>query len=370
MSAWTNAWTRATWGPAARRATPVWAGVAIVGAIVFYGPNGMKPHDVTDAVRAKAGVGVAVIAAWLLLIAPVGRALVRAPGTEYLRSLPAPRGARWAIAAAGAVVAQLPWWLLWSAGAGRVAGLVAMLGAAAVTVAVGAVPVVARRARVPVWRARWRAAAGVHLRGVVRVAGASIVRGVGFALLAGALGGALVERNALVGAEAVVYAGAIAAVLIAIGLAGSIAAVAASELRLEWIARSTGMGAARAGATVVVLAAVGGGLGAVAGVIAAVIAGGSAGAVTVVQVAAATVAIGVGMALAGTRVATWARRVSDGVDVVDGTRVVVGVAGIGVVAVAALGAFGAVGLVAIVGGGLGMAAMNADAVVKAERVER
>jgi hypothetical protein len=366
VSAWTKAWTRATWGPAARRATPVWAGVAIVGTVVFAGPNGMKPRDVTDAVLGGAGVGAAVIAAWLLLIAPVGRALVRAPGTEYLRSLPAPRGARWAIAAAGAVVAQLPWLVLWTAGAGRVAGVVAMLGAAAVTVAVGAVPVVARRSRVPVWRARWRAAAGVHLRGVARVAGASVVRGVGFALLAGALGGALVDRNALVGGDAVVYAGAIAAVLIAIGLAGSIAAVAASELRLEWLARSTGLGAARAGATMVVLAAVGGGLGAVAGAIAAVIAGSAAA----LEVAAATVAIGVGMGLAGTRIATWARRVSDGVEVVDGTRVVVGIAAIGFVAVAALGAFGAVGLVAIVGGGLGMAAMNADAIVKAERVER
>src|SRR5258705_8346014 len=108
MTPWSTAWMRATWGPAARRATPVWVGVAILAPVVF-GPNRMQPRDVTDAARAETGVGVAVIAAWLLLIAPVGRALVRAPGTELLRSLPAPRGARWAIAAAGALVAQLPW---------------------------------------------------------------------------------------------------------------------------------------------------------------------------------------------------------------------------------------------------------------------
>jgi hypothetical protein len=363
MRAWVMAFARATWVPAGRRATPVWVGVGMMVPIVF-GPNGMRPRDLTTAVLGRVEVAAVLCAAWLLLIAPVGRALVRSPGTDYLRSLPAPRGARWALAAAGAIVAQLPWAVLWTAGAGPVAGAIATLGAAAVTFAVGVAPGIAVRARVPRWRRRWTAAASVHARGVARTAGASLVRGAGLALLAGATGGALVRINALAGADAVTYTAAITAVLVAIALAGSIAAVAEGERRIDWLARSTGLGLARAGAAAVVLGGIGAALGAIAGASAAVL--GGADATTSAAVAGAAVVVGLGLGLAGTRVATWAR-VAGGVD---GARVVLGAGACGFVAAAAIGAFGPAGLVAIGCGGLGIAAVNADAVVRAERIER
>jgi hypothetical protein len=363
--AWTSAWARATWGPAGRRATPVWVGIAMMVPVLF-GENGMRPRDLTTAVLARVEVAVVLAVAWLLLIAPVGRALVRSPGTDYLRALPAPRGARWACVVIGAIGAQLPWTILWTAGEGAAAGAIATLGAAIVTVGVGVAPGLAPRVRVPRWRRRWTAAAGVHARGVTRTAGASLVRGAGLALLAGAVGGALVRINELAGAAAVTYAAAIAAVLIAIALAGSVAAVAEGERRLEWLARATGLGLARAGGATIVLGAIGAALGVVAGGSAAAL--GGADAATSAAVAGAGIAVGLGLGLAGTRVATWARGARG--EGIDGARIVLGAGACGFVAAAAIGAFGPVGLVAIVAGGAGVAAVNADAMVRAERVER
>jgi hypothetical protein len=363
MNAWAGAWARATWVPAGRRATPVWLGVATMAAVLF-GPNGMRPHDLTLVMRDAPAVGAVIVAAWLLLIAPVGRSLFRSPGTAFLRSLPAPRGARWAIAGLGAIVAQLPWTILWGKGEGAVAAVIATAAAAGVTIVVGIVPGPAPRVRVPRWRRRWWAVAAVLTRGVIRTAGASLVRGIGLALLAGATAGAMVRINALTGDAAVSYAAGIDAVLLSIALAGSIAAVADADLRLDWFARANGLAVARAGAIAVVLGSIGAGLGAIAGLTAAAL--GDADATTTAAVAGAAIAVGLGLGLTGARIATLSRR-GDGVD---GGRLVAAIGGVGFAAVAAIGALGAVGLVVIVAAGAAGAATNLDAIVRAARVER
>ena len=361
-SAWSIAWGRATLVPAARRATPVWIGAAIAGGVLF-GPNGMDPRDLTEAIRAAPAIGVVLAAAWLLLIGPVGRVLVRAPGTDYLRSLPAPRGARWAIAAAGAVAVQAPWALLWGKGEGVAAGAAAAAVAAVITLVAGVVPAPVLRPRAPRWRRRWWAAAAVHARGIARTAGASLVRGAGLALLGGAVAGAIVRVNALAGAAAVTYAGAVVAVLVAIGLAGAIAAVADAELRIDGLARATGIGDARAGGVAFVLAMIGAALGAIAGAAAAGL--GGADAVTSIALLAAAIGLGVGLGLAGARLATHARRTG----LVDGATVVVGVTGLALAGPVALGAFGPAGIAAVLAFGAALAAANADAVRRLARVE-
>jgi hypothetical protein len=360
--AWAAAWTRATVVPAGRRATPVWLGVAIVAGVLF-GRNAMQPHDLTHAALGAPALAVGLAIAWLLLIAPVGRALFRSPGSDYLRALPAPRGARWAIAAIAAVIAQAPWVLLWTLGEGAAAGAVAAAGAAIVTLVVGAAPGIAPRGRVPAWRGRVRAAIGVHARGLVRTAGASLVRGAGLALLAGLAGGGIVRANALTGGDAVTYTAAITAALVAIGLAGSIAAVADGERRLDWLARATGLGAARGAATAAVLGGVGAMLGAIAGATAAM---GASDVITAVELAAACTGVGLGLGLAGARIATFAAAGAE----LEAARVVAGAAAAGVAAVGAIGALGPAALAIIVAGGAGLAAANADAIARAARIER
>src|SRR5690242_7946399 len=114
---WLAVWTRAVVGPAMRRAMPVWIGAGIVGAVVF-GPNGMPPRDLTRLARANAAVAAVLGVTWLLLFLPSARVLLRAEAGGFLRSLPHPRRAPAAIAAAMLVVLQLPWLALWLAGEG------------------------------------------------------------------------------------------------------------------------------------------------------------------------------------------------------------------------------------------------------------
>jgi hypothetical protein len=323
---------RTTYEPAKQRATPVWLGVIVVGGIVF-GGNGMHPRDAVDAARAAPAIAGILAIAWLLLVAPVGRVLWRAPGTDFLRSLPAPRHARLASATFAILVVQLPWSILWFAGGGAALGAIATIAMALATLAVGIVPLPAHRPRIPHWRSAWRGLAGIHARGLVRVAGASIVRGLGLALLAGAAAGGFVRVNDLAAAEAATYGAAVATVPLTIALAGAFGAVAATDLRADWIARAAGVTTAtRLVAIALVLVA--------AGTIAGIAAGATAFAIGGAPVGVAVALVAIALAAGGTRIvryATLAASANVTTARVDGARIVIGCVALAVTAIVVLG---------------------------------
>jgi hypothetical protein len=236
---WMRVWTRAVIAPAARRAVAVWEGVAIVAAVVF-GGNGMRPRDLTDLALRVPAVGAGLAAMWLLLMLPAARGLVRGDAAGYLRALPGPT---WTprLAAAGALVAlQLPWLVLWLAGAGA-RGLIAIAGETVVLAAVARIRPRPPRARRVAWRSAARGLAGVYARAVRRRAGDALVRGLGIAVLAGLGAGLFVRNNALAPTEAPAIGAAVIAVVLAPGVAGLAVALLEAHRASAWLAASLGV---------------------------------------------------------------------------------------------------------------------------------
>lgn len=106
---------------ALRASAPAFTAILFGGAVVF-SKQGMHPRDLTSLARGSAPAACALWGAWLLLVVPIVRAVVRAPGAGLLRSLPFARGALLVPLALGALIPQLPWALLWGRGEGAVVG--------------------------------------------------------------------------------------------------------------------------------------------------------------------------------------------------------------------------------------------------------
>ncbi|MGE5180443.1 MAG: hypothetical protein ACM31C_00190, partial [Acidobacteriota bacterium] len=236
---WLAVWTRAIVVPAARRAIGVWAGAAIVGAVVF-GGNGMRPHDLTALALHSPAVGAVLAATWILLFVPSARLLVRWDAASYLRALPHPRAEPIAVAAAALVALQLPWLALWLAGEGTRGALVV----AAVSLPAAAIAAWRprpARARWPRWTSATRALAGVYARALLRRGGHALVRGAGLAVLAGIAGGLLARNNELAGAAAATIAASAIAVVLVPGWAGVLATLVDAHRAARWLAATLGV---------------------------------------------------------------------------------------------------------------------------------
>ena len=241
-SSWIGVWTRAVVGPAARRGVAVWIGCGLVAAITF-GGNGIRPHDLTHLALTDPPVGVALAAIWLLVFLPVARAIVRAPGATYLRSLPhAPLGPI-VVGTAALIGLQLPWLVLWTLGEGA-PGLGVLAATTAIGVALAAVAVSPRHPRWPGWSTAAAALAGIHLRASVRLAGDTIARGIGLAALGGVTAGLFVRNNAVVGTHAALIGTSVMLVILVPARAGMLLVVLDSHRRASWIADSLGIGPA------------------------------------------------------------------------------------------------------------------------------
>ena len=126
-------------GPALVTALPSYAGLALLAGILM-GPNGMSPADMVDAAASSAPIKAVLWIAWIAAIAPAARQLLLAPETTYLRWLPIRRPLFWAVHAAGLLVLELPWALLWHLGAPPLGGIAAALVAAAAHAALAVRP--------------------------------------------------------------------------------------------------------------------------------------------------------------------------------------------------------------------------------------
>src|SRR5688572_27925673 len=109
---------------AARRAAPLFVGVAIVSALIF-GPQGMTARDAVRALASSPPLHLGVFAAWVLASAPAARPIFGTPTTMILRSL-APPGAFLPAIGLALALLELPWVLLHARGGGAVAGLAAL----------------------------------------------------------------------------------------------------------------------------------------------------------------------------------------------------------------------------------------------------
>lgn len=237
--AWLTVWSRAVIAPAWRRAVAAWLGCAIVAAVLF-GQTGMQPRDLTGLALHNPGVGLALAGTWLLIFAPVARAIVRAAPAAYLASLPHdPRLSR-TLAAIALVALQLPWLALWITGEG-LAGLAVVL---AMTIAIAGLaswrpPSV--RARFPAWRDPGRALRAIHLRALRRRAGDALIRGAGLALLAGAMAGLVIRNNKLTGETAGVLGAGLIAVIVIPAQIGTALVTLGAHRETAWLAASLGI---------------------------------------------------------------------------------------------------------------------------------
>ncbi|MBK9034569.1 MAG: hypothetical protein IPL61_25430 [Myxococcales bacterium] len=349
--AWVHAarvWAGALGRAGFRRALPAWLGVAIVGGAVF-GGNGLGPRDVAALAVGAPRLVLVVALAWLVLLTPAVRAAVAAPGLDLLRSLPGAPGLEAMTRVLVALGVHAPWAAI-AIPAGGAVGALSWLAMATTSLAVTAAA--QRWVRAP-GRPRWRAPVpaliGVHLRAIVRRRGGSLGFAAGLALLAGALGAAMVH-SAQVGAGAsAALVGACGAVAIACGLA-AIATVVVEDRRAltPWLAAASA-GAAVPIAAVVVLASVGTSLGALTGATA--IALGAPSAAHVGAIVAIAAAVGLGLGLAMTAVAGRAATTPN-----PGQAIAAGAAGLALASVIAIGVLALTGVAAIVGVGAGLAA--------------
>jgi hypothetical protein len=332
-----SVWLRVVGGAAAARAVPVWTGVAALVAVLF-GGTGMRAEDLTRAALGSPRFAAGLAVTWLVLIVPAGRALLDPARTAYLRALPGPRGLRGAITAAVALVAQLPWTVLWAAGDGAAAGAVATVGAAVAMVVVaeaaGRIP---WPRRAPRWRGTVRALLGVHRRLLLRGRGAAVVRAAGIAWLGGAAAGLVARTNQMAGDEALWWSLFIAAVALPVAVGALALPVVEDDRRLGWLLRAAGCSwGERVAGAALTLTALGAGMGVVAAAACALIAAPTPGDAAVL--AGWLAALGAGIGACALRAGTWAARVEGGAG-----RVVTGMM------VIALGVFLAIGFLAVSG---------------------
>jgi hypothetical protein len=212
-------------------------------------------------------------AIWLLLFVPSARIIVRAQPAAYLTSLPGdPRAAR-VVAAAALVWLQLPWIVLWIAGAGGL-GVAVIAATTALTIALARFRPPPVRTQIPAWRRAGQALRGIHLRALRRRAGDALIRGAGLSVLAGLAAGLLIRNNHLEGESAGVFgAGVIAVALIPAQIGPALVTLGAYR-ETAWIVQAFGIApAARIGALVATVAGVHLGAAAIAVIAATVVAG-------------------------------------------------------------------------------------------------
>ncbi|GEM_PF-3314884 len=236
---WLGVWTRAVIGPALRRATAVWAGCAIIAAIIF-GPTAMHPRDITRIALHEPGAAAVLGGTWLLVFAPIARALLHADEARFLRSLPSPRFMPELVRIGAIVGLQLPWLLLWFIGE-QARGLAVFAASTIVIVAVAWWRPARRASGTPRWRSTVAALGGVYRAAIARRAGDALVRGAGLALFAGLAGGLFVRNNVLVGESAARIAASVIALMAVPAQVGVLGVILDAHRRSTWLAESLGI---------------------------------------------------------------------------------------------------------------------------------
>lgn len=125
--------------PAIARAVPVYAGVAVVGAVLF-GPTGMRAADLVDAMQGSAPVGLVLWSAWLIALAPAARTLYRGEAGFYLRALPVPLALHLAVPALVGLALHALWIGVMIAGADVATGAAAGFAAASASALIALCP--------------------------------------------------------------------------------------------------------------------------------------------------------------------------------------------------------------------------------------
>lgn len=131
---------RAVGEPVARAVLPVYAGLGLIGAVLF-GPTGLTPDTVVAAEHEWVGVRLALWAVWLSGSAAAVREALLAEKATYFRALPIGAGLHLGVSLGLAVAVQLPWIALFGMGGGWLAAA----RAGALAVAAGAVLAVGPR---------------------------------------------------------------------------------------------------------------------------------------------------------------------------------------------------------------------------------
>ena len=351
--AWSRAWVRTTFVPAATQIIPVWAGIGI-GAALLFGPTALHADDATCGLLATPAALAVVALTWIVLCVPTAHALLRAPGSEYLRGLPRRGGVRALLIFVGAMVAQLPWLALWGLGRGAPAALIASSSCALAMIALGAIRAPAVIARVPHWRSATTAMIGVHARAIVRTAGAAASRALGFALLGGMAAGGLIAANQLHGIAAITAACVATLITVAIASAGITVAIARSDRNARWLSHATGTSwIARVTAMATIAATIHLALAITVGAVAAWM--GNEGSYDAVVMLAMTALIGLAHGVATPWIAAIAQRNADGANRINGATIVACEALMTIIALTALGTFGLRTIAALLA--VGIAAM-------------
>lgn len=236
---WLGVWTRAVIGPAFRRAAAVWAGCAIIAAIIF-GPTAMHPRDITRLALHEPGAAVVLGGTWLLVFAPIARALLHADEARFLRSLPSPRVTPELVRIGAIVGLQLPWLLLWFIGE-QAWGLAVFATSTIVLVAVAWWRPARRASGMPRWRSSLAALGGVYRAALARRAGDALVRGAGLAIFAGLAGGLFVRNNVLAGEPAARIAASVIALMAVPAQVGVLGVILDAHRRSTWLAESLGI---------------------------------------------------------------------------------------------------------------------------------
>jgi len=115
---------------AAQRALPVYVGIWVGASVLFEG-NGVRPADVVAGALASRSERLLLYAAWTVVSLPAIRALLTAPSSFFLRTLPVARWQLLSMHGFGVLLAQLPWAYLWLRGAGLAVGGTAIAAAMA-----------------------------------------------------------------------------------------------------------------------------------------------------------------------------------------------------------------------------------------------
>lgn len=116
---------------ATQRALPLYLSVLIVASVLMEG-NGVRPADVVDHLLHSRRDLALVYGIWTMVSVPAVRALLTAPSSFFLRTLPVPRWQVLVLLGCGLLLAELPWAYLWIRGGGLGMGLAQVVAALAV----------------------------------------------------------------------------------------------------------------------------------------------------------------------------------------------------------------------------------------------
>ncbi|MEY2931370.1 MAG: hypothetical protein RL033_2119 [Pseudomonadota bacterium] len=115
---------------ATQRALPLYLGVLIVASVLMEG-SGVRPTDVVDDLLHSRRDCALAYGVWTIVSVPAIRALLTAPSSFVLRTLPVPRWQVLGLLAVGLLLAELPWAYLWIRGGGLLLGLAHVVAALA-----------------------------------------------------------------------------------------------------------------------------------------------------------------------------------------------------------------------------------------------